>query len=257
MLRERVIPCLLMTDRGFVKTKKFRNPVYIGDPINALRIFNDKYADEIIVLDIEAGLDGKKIKFDLIKQFAGELFMPLCYGGGIANIRDVETIVSSGVEKIAINTANYESLKLMRDASKTYGSQSVVGSIDVNKGIFGSYFLAYKNGRKKSGIALLDHVKKIEDAGAGEIIVQAIHKDGTKTGYDIELVQSIVENTNVPVIACGGASKFEDMADVIVKTGVAAAAAGSIFVFHGKLDGILINMPDEKQREQAFEKYKL
>lgn len=255
MLRERIIPCLLLRESGFVKTRKFRRPTYIGDAINALRIFNDKETDEIIVLDIDASVQGYAPRQDFIFTIASEVFMPLTYGGGITELKQAEQIISSGVEKIAINSRNQHGLDLIREVSDVYGRQSVVGVVDVSRNFWGTSRVVCKSGRKTLHNDPLAYAKALVDAGAGEILLQAVYRDGTRQGYDQELVKSIANDVEVPVIALGGASSLDDMIEIIHGCGAAAASAGSLFVFHGTLDGVLINMPTEDERQQALRRY--
>jgi cyclase len=252
MLRERIIPCLLLKGSGFVKTKRFSRPRYIGDAINALRIFNDKAADEIIILDIEASIKRFGPRIELIKQLTGELFMPLTYGGGISSMEHVKAVISCGVEKVSINSRNAQDLKLINQAAKHLGEQSVVGVVDVDKGLLGKKRVVCRGGKRKISGSPAEHARGLAEAGAGEILLQAVYLDGIKTGYDLDLIQEVRAAVDVPVIALGGAGSLEDMARAILVGGAAAAAAGSIFVYHGDLDGILINMPEERERTQAF-----
>jgi len=253
MLRDRIIPCLLLSGSGFVKSKRFANHRYIGDPINTLKLFNDKFADEIIVLDIDASRKGSEINYTLIQELTGELFMPLTYGGGLKSIDEIARIIASGVEKVSINSRNAEDLELIRQASQRYGAQSVVASIDVDRNLFGRQQVVYQSARNKLKTTPEKYAAELEAAGAGEILLQSVFLDGMQTGYDIETVKSVVASVDVPVIALGGAGNIRDMAKVIVYGGAAGAAAGSIFVYHGDLDGILINMPSEEKRIRTFD----
>lgn len=253
MLRERIIPCLLLRGSGFVKTKRFRDARYIGDAINALRIFNDKAADEIIIVDIDASVKGYAPRVDMIQQLTSELFVPLTYGGGITTIDQVDAIIACGVEKIAINTRNASNLELTSEASRKYGAQAVVGVVDVDRNLIGRRNVICRSGKQRIKGSPVQHAQRLEKAGAGEVLLQAVYLDGVKSGYDLDLIREVRDAVTVPVVALGGAGSIDDMADVITSGGASAAAAGSIFIFHGMLDGILINMPDEQERIRAFE----
>ena len=254
MLRDRVIPCLLLRGSGFVKTRKFKEPRYIGDAINALRIFNDKGADEIVVVDIDASTKGYPPRLDMITSFADELFMPLTYGGGLTTLDQITEVIGTGVEKVALNSRNAADLELVRTASARFGAQSVVGVVDVQRPRFGKPRVVCRSATEKMSPSPVDHAIALERAGAGEILLQAVHRDGTRKGYDLELVRQVVDAVSVPVVALGGAHGVDDLARVVVEGGAAAAAAGSMFVFHGELDGVLINIPSEESVVSAFQR---
>jgi len=244
MLINRVIPCLLLKGQGLVKTVKFKDPKYVGDPINAVRIFNEKEVDELIFLDITATPEKKEPPFRTISEIASECFMPLCYGGGIKTIEHIEKIFSLGVEKVSINTQAAENPALIKQAAELFGSQSIVASIDVKKSLFGKYEVYIQGGRKNTKLAPVSYAKHLEELGVGEIMLNSIDRDGTLQGFDLELTARVVEAVNVPVIACGGAGKVEDLAAAIKQGGASAAAAGSFFVFHGKHRAVLITYPE-------------
>lgn len=245
MNRTRVIPVLLLRGGGLVKTVKFKDPKYVGDPINAVRIFNEKEVDEIVFLDISATPGGRGPDFDLLTDIAGEAFMPMAYGGGITNIDQVRRLFALGFEKVVINSAAFESPDLIRDSSQIYGSQSIVGCIDVRRTLLGKPELYSESGRLKRPIALLQHVSNLKSAGVGEILVNSIDKDGTQSGYDLKLVREVADAIDVPVVACGGASGIDDFA-AAVDAGASAVAAGSLFVFYGPHRAVLINYPDRR-----------
>lgn len=252
MLTIRIIPCLLLKGEGLVKTVKFRNPKYVGDPINAVKIFNDKEVDELIFLDIEATVEGRKPPIKLISEIASECFMPLSYGGGLRNLDDVKTIFNLGVEKVIINNYAIENLDFVREASSRYGSQSIVVAVDVKRNSFGKYEIFSFGGRKKTNLSLVDHVKEMERLGAGEIFLNSINRDGTMEGYDIEMIKKVTDTVSVPVIASGGAGKISDFAEAVRKGGASAVAAGSMFVFHGKHRAVLITYPSIHDLEEAL-----
>jgi cyclase len=243
MLKTRVIPCLLLKGQGLVKTVKFRNPKYVGDPINAVKIFNDKEVDELIFLDIEATVEGRRPPIKLISEIASECFMPLSYGGGLRDLDDIKTIFNLGVEKVIINSYAIENSDFVREASRRYGNQSIVVAVDLKRNSFGKCEIFSLGGRKKTKLNLVDYVKEMEKVGAGEIFLNSIDRDGTMKGYDIEMIKRVTEAVSIPVIACGGAGKVTDLAEAITKGGASAVAAGSMFVFHGKHQAVLITYP--------------
>ncbi|BBR52927.1 MULTISPECIES: AglZ/HisF2 family acetamidino modification protein [Pseudomonas] len=244
MVRRRVIPCLLLKDRGLVKTVKFRDPKYVGDPINAIRIFNEKEVDELVLLDIEASGLNREPNYELIAEVAGECFMPICYGGGIKTLEHAEKVFALGVEKIAINTAALADLSLIRQIADKFGSQSVVGSMDCRKSFWGGHSVYSENGTKDTKRLPVEWAKSLEAAGVGEIFLNSVDRDGTQKGFDSVLVENVVSHVHVPVIACGGAGSTADLIDLFDRTGVSAVAAGSLFVFHGKHRAVLISYPD-------------
>ncbi|MBE7554817.1 MAG: imidazole glycerol phosphate synthase subunit HisF [Anaerolineales bacterium] len=252
MVRTRVIPCLLLRNRGLVKTVKFKNLTYLGDPINIVKIFNDKEVDELIFLDITATIEQKKPPFKLLSEIASECFMPLGYGGGIRSLEDVKEILSLGVEKVAINSYAVENPPFVRAAADLAGSQSIVVSIDVKKSLFGKYEVMTHSGRKATGLDPLKFAVEMEKMGAGELFLNSIDRDGTMQGYDLELIRRVAEAVSIPVVACGGASTVEDLGDVVKKGGASAAAAGSMFVFHGPHRAVLINFPTPQELRAVF-----
>ena len=247
MLASRVIPCLLLKNQGLVKTVKFKNPKYVGDPTNALKIFNEKEVDELIFLDITATRQKRQPPFKLISEIATECFMPFCYGGGITSIHDMEKIFSLGAEKVAINTQAILRPALIKQASKQFGSQSIVVSIDVKKDLFGNYKVFSHLRKKVLKIDPIDFAIQMENMGAGELLVNSVDKDGTMEGYDIELIKILTAAVNIPVVACGGAGSIEHFKDAINKGGASAVAAGSMFVFYGRHRAVLISYPNKQE----------
>lgn len=243
MNKTRVIPVLLLRGRGLVKTVKFKDPKYIGDPINSVRIFNEKEVDELVFLDITATSEGRSPNFDLLADIAGEAFMPMAYGGGVTTMEHVRRIFALGFEKVIINTAAYIVPQLVRDAVAVYGSQSIVGSVDVRRTLLGHYQICSHSGKTKHSVSLKEHVKKLERLGVGEIIVNAVDRDGTQSGYDLTLIREVSSSVGVPVVACGGASGLDDFAAAVHEGGASAVAAGSLFVFVGPHRAVLINYP--------------
>ena len=255
MKRIRVIPVLLLQNGGLVKTTKFKKPNYIGDPINAVKIFNEKEVDELVFLDIEATKLGKKPDYSKIEEIASECFMPLGYGGGIKNIEQVKRIIGIGVEKVILNSSAVTNPHLIGEIAKIYGNQCAVVAVDVRKDIFGKYVCYTASGKNKVKQKLIDFVKFIENEGAGEIILTSIDKEGTFKGYDIDLIKKVSESVNIPVVANGGASKIEDFTNAIQNGGASAVAAGSLFVYKSNNRGVLINYPSQKElKEKVFKK---
>jgi cyclase len=233
---------LLLQDKGLVKTVKFDKPTYVGDPINAVKIFNDKEVDELVFLDIQASLKGKGPSFETITSIANECFMPLCYGGGVASIDVMKKIYGMGVEKIAINTCAQDNPNLIGEAARIFGSQSVVVSIDAKKNIFGKYEMMKNGVKRKSGSNPVEFARRMEEMGAGEILLNSVDRDGTMNGYDLPLIKEVSGAVGIPVIACGGAGEPDDFRQAIA-AGAAAVAAGSMFVFYGNNRAVLINYP--------------
>ncbi len=252
MIINRVIPCLLLRNKGLVKTVKFKDTTYIGDSINAVKIFNEKEVDELMFLDIDATNKKTEPPYKLIQNIAEECFMPFCYGGGIKTIEQIRKITKSGAEKIAINTEAFKNPQFIKNASDEFGSSTIVISIDVKKNLFGKYNVFINGGKKKTHSNPLDYAKKVEQYGAGEIIINSIDRDGTMTGYDIDLISTISDNVNVPVIALGGAGNIEHIKEVIKKGKASAAAAGSFFVFHGRRKAVLISYPDYEEIKRVL-----
>lgn len=251
MISKRVIPCLLLKEDGLVKGKKFKDHRYIGDPINTVKLFNDKEVDELIFLDIEASLDNREPNFQLIEDIASEAFMPLAYGGGISTIEHIEKLFKLGVEKVVINSAFVDNYAFIEKASKLAGSQSIVGSIDVKKNLFGKYSAYSRCGTHKYSSDPVQVAKQLETAGVGEIMITSIDNEGTRSGLDLKLVKEVSNAVSVPVIANGGTGELSHMVDA-VKAGASAIAAGAFFVFHGKHDAVLITYPEYKVLEKIL-----
>jgi cyclase len=253
MLQTRIIPILLLHKGGLYKTKKFKKPVYIGDPINTIKIFNDKEVDELIILDIDASRNNQEPDYKIIKDIASECFMPICYGGGISSINQIKNIFSIGVEKISINSMLFQNTTLIEEAIKLFGSQSIVASIDINKTLFGKYSIYNHIKRKNIEKNYLVFIQKIEKKGVGEILINCVYNDGIQKGYDIELFKHISKNTNIPIVACGGAGTLTDCQSLIQNAQV-SAVVGSMFVFHGKHQAVLVTYPDRKKIEKLFKR---
>jgi cyclase len=245
MILPRVIPALLLRGDGLVKTVKFKDPTYLGDPINIVRIFNDKEVDELVFLDITATIESRPPAFEVLANITSECFMPLGYGGGIRSMEDVRRLLGIGIEKVILNTSAVEDPSLIRSAADYAGSSSVVVSIDVRKNLFGKHEVHTRSGSKKTGLEPVKHAIEMERMGAGELFINSIDRDGTMQGYDLDLIRRISDAVSIPVVACGGAGKLQDLADAIKMGGASAAAAGSLFVFQGPLRGVLISYPSQ------------
>lgn len=249
MLRSRIIPCLLVHKKGLVKTVEFKDPKYVGDPINAVKIFNEKEVDELIVLDIDASIEGRGPDFELIKNLAIECRMPFCYGGGITSVEEAKKIISLGAEKVAISKSAIYNPKLLLEIGAAVGVQSVVVVIDVKKrkGIFsnGGYDVFINNGKQKIENDLQELILKINSLGVGEIVINSIDQDGKMNGYDMNLVEIVRNLTDVPLTVLGGAGDVSHINQLITKYKIIGAAAGSLFVFKGKYRAVLINYPDQ------------
>ena len=251
MLKNRVIPLLSLDNYKLVKTLRFKNPQYIGDPINAIHIFNEKEVDEIIIIDITASKENREPNFDLIEEIAGECYMPLTYGGGIRSVEDVDRILSIGVEKVSLQSSIIKNPNFINDLAKRFGSQSIVVSVDVKKNWLGKlkYFVAVKESTLE--LDLIDLIKDLVNAGAGEVLLNAVDKDGTLSGPDLEMIKQVSNSIEVPIIACGGISSLEDI-KAAVEVGASAVAAGSFFVYYGPHRAVLISYPKYHELEQLF-----
>lgn len=253
MIQARVIPALLLKGHGLVKTVKFKDPTYLGDPINVVRIFNDKEVDELVLLDITATPENRGPQFDVLKDITSEAFIPLAYGGGIRSMEDVHTLQGIGIEKLILNTSSVENPALVREIADHAGSQAVVVSIDVKKTFLGKYEVFTRCGQKKTGLDPVKHAIEMEKMGAGEILINSIDRDGVMQGYDIDLVKRVADAVSVPVVACGGAGNLEHVGEVIKQGHASAAAAGSLFVFQGPLRGVLISYPSRQELKKILE----
>lgn len=256
MLHPRIIPCLLVHNKGLVKTVKFKDPKYVGDPINAVKIFNEKEVDEIIVVDIDASRQRIEPDYKMIENLATECRMPLCYGGGIKTVEQAQRIFSLGVEKIAISSLAIENPKLVTSIAERVGNQSVVIVLDVKKRTFGSNYEIYiHNGTKSTGIDPISFAIEMQRLGAGEIVVNSIDQDGVMNGYDLNLINKISEVINIPMTVLGGAGTINDIGTVIQQHGIIGVAAGSIFVFKGKFRAVLINYPTVNEKAEIIKQH--
>lgn len=256
MLHPRIIPNLLIHKNGLFKTVQFSNPKYIGDPINAVKIFNEKSVDELIITDIDATVENKNPNLELIEKIANQSRMPLCYGGGIKNINQAKEIFNLGIEKISISSAAVENPRLISDISELVGSQSVVIVLDIKKNFLGQRYEIYThNGKRKTGIDPVNFIKKVKYFGAGEIVLNSIDRDGTMKGYDFNLIDQVRNATSLPLTVIGGAGSMDDIGKLIKQYSIIGAAAGSIFVFKGKYRAVLINYPNDKEKSEMITKY--
>jgi cyclase len=255
MLRARIIPCLLVHKKGLVKTTNFKDPKYVGDPINAVKIFNEKEVDELIVLDIDATKEHREPDFEMIKNLANECRMPFCYGGGITSVEHAKMIISLGAEKVALSYAAIQNPQILKDIGIEVGIQSVVVVIDVRKRGFlkgGGYDIFIKNGMEKAKFKLHDFIKQLNEIGVGEIVINSIDDDGTMKGYDMELISLVRDLTDFPITALGGAGSLEDLKGLINKFKIIGVSAGSLFVFKGKYKAVLINYPNREEKLRLF-----
>lgn len=252
MLKTRVMPCLLLRRSGLVKTVKFKNPSYVGDPINTVRIYNEKEVDELIFLDIIATPESQRPQFRLLADIANECFMPFTYGGGIRDIKDIKTLFSLGAEKVAINSYACENPDFICEAASRFGSQSIIISIDVAKNLFGKYQVCTHGGRRKTGSDPVRYAVQMEKNGAGEILLTSVDRDGTFEGYDLQLIKSVTDAVSIPVIACGGAGKIEDFGLAVHEAGASAVAAGSMVVYQGSHRAVLINFPSKSDLKRIL-----
>jgi imidazole glycerol-phosphate synthase subunit HisF len=253
MLRPRIIPCLLVKNKGLVKTVRFKNPKYVGDPINAVRIFNEKEVDELMVLDIDATHDRFEPDYIMIKNLATECRMPLCYGGGVTTSDQVKKIIQLGVEKVAISTAAIINPDLVAKSAACVGNQSVVVVLDVMKRLLGGKYEVWThNGTINTGQNPVELALQMEGLGVGEIVINSIDRDGVMKGYDLKLAGKIREVVNVPLTILGGAGTLEDIQQLIHELGIVGAAAGSLFVFKGVYKAVLINYPNRVDKEELI-----
>lgn len=251
MVQPRAIPCLLLKGRGLVKTIRFREPTYVGDPINAVRLFNDLQADELIFLDITATHDNRGPDFDRLRDLASEAFMPLGYGGGVRTIDDAGRLFHLGVEKVAVTSAALRHPELISELAATFGSQSVVVGLDVKRGWVRGEAVYSHAGTVRARPDVTGYAREMEDRGAGELLLNCIDRDGTQQGYDLELITRVAAAVKIPVVACGGAGTLAHLAEAVT-AGASAAAAGSLFVFAGARRSVLINYPSARELASVF-----
>jgi len=247
MLRPRIIPCLLIQNKGLVKTVNFKDPKYVGDPINAVKIFNEKEVDELMMLDIDATVKDLEPDYRNIEFWASECRMPLCYGGGIKTVEQAQKIFALGVEKVALSSSAIENPSLVTEISDSVGSQSVVVVLDVKKKLFGGYEVLTHNGKTSTGKSPFDLAQKFESLGAGEVVINNIDKEGTMKGYDFDLIRKIRSIISIPLTVCGGAGSLDHIEELVREFKIIGASAGSLFVFKGKYKAVLINYPSKQE----------
>lgn len=252
MLRPRIIPSLLLQDNGLVKTVNFKNPKYVGDPINAVKIFNEKEVDELAVFDIDATAKGLEPNYSLIERIANQSRMPLCYGGGVKTVEQAQKIFGLGIEKIALSSAVLQKPELITQIADRVGGQSVIVVLDVKKKRFGGYEVYTHNGTKATQINPFDFVERAQQLGAGEIVINSIDQDGVMKGFDLDLIDKIRKKISLPLTVLGGAGSLNDIAEVIAKHKIIGVAAGSLFVFKGVYKAVLINYPTKAQKENIY-----
>ena len=252
MLRPRIIPSLLIQSNGLVKTVNFKNPKYVGDPINAVKIFNEKEVDELAIFDIDATVHGNEPNYSLIERLANQSMMPLCYGGGVKTVEQAQRIFSLGVEKIALSSSVLSNPNLITQIADRVGSQSVIVVLDVKKKLFGGYEVYTHNGKKATRINPLEFVEKAERFGAGEIVINSIDKDGVMKGYDLDLIDKVREKIALPMTVLGGAGSLNDIEKIIKRHGIIGISAGSLFVFKGPYKAVLINYPNRTEKNKLF-----
>jgi cyclase len=244
----RMIAVLLLRGSGFVKTVRFGAPNYLGDAFNILRIFNEKGVDELAILDIDASREGRGPRFEVLRELADECFMPVAYGGGIRTVEDCRRLFKAGFEKAIVNTALIERPTLATEIALEFGSQALVGSIDVRRSwMSGAPRVVTRCGRRATTLDPVRHARELAQRGVGELLINSIDRDGTMTGFDHALVQSVAGAVDIPVIACGGARGLGDLVEVVLKTDAAAVAAGSMFVYYGRHRAVLINPPSQEE----------
>lgn len=253
MLRSRIIPCLLVHKKGLVKTVQFKDPKYVGDPINAVKIFNEKEVDELIVLDIDATAAGRGPDFDLIKNLAIECRMPFCYGGGVTTVEEAKEIIKLGAEKVALSSAAINNFGILEKIGRAVGIQSVVVVLDIKKKLLGGYEIFITNGKKATGVKVKDFIQKLNQVGVGEIVINSIDHDGKMNGYDFQLIDLVRESTDFPMTVLGGAGSYADIKSVIARYKTIGASAGSLFVFKGKYKAVLISYPNKEEKKEIFQ----
>lgn len=253
MLKPRIIPSLLVHKNGLVKTVNFKHPKYVGDPINAVKIFNEKEVDELAVFDIDATIQGKEPDYFLIERLANQSRMPLCYGGGVKTVEQAQRIFALGIEKIALSSAVIQRPELISEIAERVGSQSVIVVLDVKKKVFGGYEVYTHNAKRATNINPFEYAEKAQKLGAGEIIINSIDQDGMMKGYDMTLIDKVRERITIPITVLGGAGSLVDIEKVIHRHGVIGVAAGSLFVFKGVYKAVLINYPAREEKEEIFQ----
>ncbi len=251
--RPRLIPVLLLKDRGLYKTRQFGKDSYVGDPVNTIRIFNDKEVDEIVVLDIRAARERTPVNYELLRDIASECFVPLSYGGGVNDVETVQKLIGIGFERVIVNTTAVDNIDIIRDMTSRFGSSTIIGGIDIKRTLLGKMTVIAKGGALKTKLSPTAWVQQLQDAGVGEILVTSIDRDGEMVGYDLDLLRILTSQSDVPIIACGGAADLHDLKSAY-DAGASGAAAGAMFVYKGKHRAVLIQYPKPNEIEDAFSK---
>jgi cyclase len=254
MYKPRLIPVLLLQNQGLVKSVQFKKHRYIGDPINAVKIFNDLGADELVFLDIEATKQKRNIDINFLKNISEEANMPFSYGGGIKTLKEIELVLKSGVERVVLGSIAASNVDFVKQACNVFGSSSISVCLDYKKNIFGKYIVYYNNSNSKTNFDVLKFSQIMQEQGVGELIIQSIERDGMKTGYDIEIIEKISKHLTIPIVALGGVKNLNDMKNLYQKTVINGFGAGSMFVYHGNRDGILINYPNKEIKSTIWNK---
>lgn len=252
MLANRLIPSLLMSNGALVKTVRFKDPTYVGDPINVVRTFNQKEVDEILLLDIEATTRNRGIDYEMLEKVVSECFMPICYGGGISTLEDMRRLFNLGIEKISLGAAAFQRPELIREAASEFGSQAIVVTLDVKRGLLGRCSVRTHRGQKTVRVSPADAARNIEKLGAGEILLNSIDRDGTWSGFDLNLLREVNSAVSLPVVVSGGAGSLQDVRLAAMEGGASAVAIGSMAVFQGKDLGVLIKFPTRREQESVF-----
>ncbi len=252
MLSTRLMPCLLMSNGALVKTVRFKEGSYVGDPVNAVRIFNQKEVDELILLDIHATTQDRGIDYDTLEKVVSECFMPICYGGGVRSIEDMRRLYALGIEKVSLGAAAFEVPGLVQTASYEFGSQAVVVTLDVKKGLLGKATVRTHNGTRDTKVTPLEAAREFEKQGVGEILLYSVDRDGTWSGFDLMLIETVSRGVTVPVLAAGGASSLQDITAAVKEAGASGVAVGSLAVFQGKDLGVLIKFPSRRDQDTLF-----
>ncbi len=255
MLATRIMPCLLMDNGALVKTVQFKNQVYVGDPVNAVRIFNQKEVDELLLIDINATVEKRGVDFETLEKVVTECFMPICYGGGVNNLGEMRQLYRLGIEKISLSSAAVAKPDFVGQAASEFGNQAIVVALDVKKNVFGKYTVRTHRGKIDTKRSPVDVAQDMERAGAGEILLYSIDRDGTWSGYDLKLIKEVSQTVDVPVIACGGAGELSHLRAAVNEAGASAVAIGSMAVFQAKELGVLIRFPTREQQERHFNEY--
>ncbi len=254
MYSHRLLPVLTLVNKDLVKTTCFRDPNYLGDPLNAIKIFNDKEVDELVVFDISASKNNKEPNYSFIESLAGECFIPLTYGGGVSTIEQAARIFSLGIEKVSIQTAALKDISFIQELANRFGSQSIVATVDIKKPFFGEPYLYSSTFRKARKINWLSHISNLVDAGVGELILNSVDKDGTLSGPELELIRKVSSKISIPLVALGGISSLVDVKDA-VDAGASAVAASSFFVYHGPHKAVLISYPSYTELQKIFQSF--